>query len=144
MFEAVKKHLAGTDIFIGVAAVGDYRVVRPSREKIKRARGRLRLELVPNPDILGWVASRPRPPFCVGFAAETGNLQRNAEAKRRAKKIPLLAANLAQEAIGSDENELVLFDERGTHRLARAPKTALARKLVEHIAKLYEKRGRRR
>ena len=55
----------------------------------------------------------PNPPFCVGFAAETENLGENAEAKRRKKKLPLLAANLVQEAIGSDESTLTLFDDTG-------------------------------
>jgi len=137
MFEAVKKRVADTDIFISVAAVADYHVATPRRQKIKKTAGRLRLDLVPNPDILAWVAGRPRPPFCVGFAAETENLRQHAEAKRRSKKVPLLAANLAQRAIGADDNELILFDDKGAHKLARAPKEVIARQLVAHIAKLY-------
>jgi phosphopantothenoylcysteine decarboxylase/phosphopantothenate--cysteine ligase len=138
MFEAVKKRVADADIFVSVAAVSDYHVASPRRQKIKSSARRLRLELVPNPDILAWVASRPRPPFCVGFAAETDNLRRHAEAKRRAKKVPLLAANLAQHAIGADDNELTLFDDAGAHKLPRAPKDVVARQLVAHIAKLYK------
>ena len=78
--------------------------------------------------------------MCVGFAAESENLEQNAEAKRRRKKLPLLAANLAQAAIGADDNELVLFDDDGVHRLARASKLELARALIRHIAKLYRPR----
>jgi phosphopantothenoylcysteine decarboxylase/phosphopantothenate--cysteine ligase len=144
MFEAVKKRVTDTDIFIGVAAVADYHVASPHRQKIKKTAGRLRLDLVPNPDILAWVAGRPRPPFCVGFAAETGNLRRYAEAKRRSKKVPLLAANLAQRAIGADDNELTLFDDKGVHKLPRAPKEVIARQLVAHIAKLYKPSSRKR
>ena len=92
---------------------------------------------MPNPDILAWVASRPHAPFCVGFAAESEKLLEHAEAKRRAKKIPLLAANLAQDAIGADDNEVMLLDDQGTHRLARAPKEAIARQLIAHVARLY-------
>jgi phosphopantothenoylcysteine decarboxylase/phosphopantothenate--cysteine ligase len=137
MFQAVKKRVGAADIFIGVAAVGDYRVVNPSGQKIKRNGRNLRLELEPNPDILAWVASRPRAPFCVGFAAESEKLRQHAEAKRRAKKVPLLAANLVQTAIGADENEIVLLDDQGEHHLARAPKEVIARQLVAHVARLY-------
>ena len=143
MFEAVKKRVADTDIFISVAAVADYRVASPRRQKIKKTAGRLRLDLVPNPDILAWVAGRPRPPFCVGFAAETENLRQHAEAKRRSKKVPLLAANLAQRAIGADDNELILLDDKGAHKLPRAPKEVVARQLVTHIAKLYGSRKKK-
>jgi len=144
MFAAVKKHVAGADIFIGVAAVADYHVVSPNRQKIKRTAGRRKLELAPNPDILAWVASRPRPPFCVGFAAESENLLRNAETKRRKKKLPLLAANLVQKAIGADDNEITLFDDKGVHKLPRAPKEVVARQLIAHVAKLYKEVSRKR
>ena len=137
MFEAVKKLVAGNDIFIGVAAVADYRVVQTSAQKIKKDDGaNLRLELVPNPDILTYVAALPKPPFCVGFAAESENLKNYAEQKRRAKKLPLLAANLAQEAIGSDTNELILFDDAGEHLIPRSDKLSQARALLNHIIKL--------
>ena len=138
MFEAVKRGVARADIYIGVAAVADYRVDKPRRHKIKKSdEAQLSLRLVPNPDILGWVASRPKPPFCVGFAAESRNLDAYADEKRRRKKVPLMVANLAQQAIGSDENEVTLFDDAGTHRLARASKDIVARQLIAHIAKLY-------
>jgi len=144
MFEAVKKRVADTDIFISVAAVADYHVASPRRQKIKKTAGRLRLDLVPNPDILAWVAGRPRPPFCVGFAAETENLRQHAEAKRLSKKVPLLAANLAQRAIGADDTELLLLDDKGAHKLPRAPKEVVARQLIAHIAKLYKPVSRKR
>src|SRR5665811_347001 len=108
MFDAVKQHLTDCDIFIGVAAVADYRVAQASAQKIKKSADNLTLELVPNPDILAYVANLPNPPFCVGFAAESENLVEYAEQKRRAKKLPLLVANLVQQAVGSDDNELVL------------------------------------
>ena len=137
MFEAVKRHAADTDIFIGVAAVADYRVAQPSEQKIKKSADKLTLELIPNPDILAYVANLPKPPFCVGFAAESENLRGHAAAKRMAKNIPLLAANLAQQAIGSDENDLILFDDAGEHVLPHADKLTLARVLLQHAAKLY-------
>jgi phosphopantothenoylcysteine decarboxylase/phosphopantothenate--cysteine ligase len=138
MFDAVRNHVADCDIFIGVAAVADYRVAQPSAQKIKKSDATLTLELTPNPDILAYVANLPKPPFCVGFAAESENLAEFAEAKRRAKKLPLLVGNLAQQAIGSDNNELTLFEEGGSHTLPRADKLTLARQLVAHIAQQFK------
>jgi phosphopantothenoylcysteine decarboxylase/phosphopantothenate--cysteine ligase len=135
MFEAVKKSAKSCDVFISVAAVADYRVKHPSSQKLKKANGKaMTLELEENPDILAWVAALPKPPFCVGFAAESEKLAQNAQEKRSKKHLPLIAANLAQDAIGSDENAIVLYDERGEHPLGRGPKIELARKLLEHIA----------
>jgi phosphopantothenoylcysteine decarboxylase/phosphopantothenate--cysteine ligase len=136
MFDAVKKQVGDCDIFIGVAAVADYRVAQPSAQKIKKSADNLTLELVPNPDILAFVAALPQPPFCVGFAAESENLKAYAAQKRAAKKLPLLAANLAQAAIGADDNELILFDDAGEHLLPRADKLTQARALLNHIMKL--------
>ena len=144
MFEAVKKHTAKADIFIGVAAVADYRVSKPRQHKIKKTdESALTLSFVPNPDILGWVASRPKPPFCAGFAAESRNLDAYADEKRRRKKVQLMIANLAQDAIGADDNEVSLLDDRGTHRLPRAPKDIVARQIIAHIAGLLARKPRR-
>lgn len=145
MFDAVKRQVAHADIYIGVAAVADYRVDKPRVHKIKKTDERqLQLKLVPNPDILGWVASRPKPPFCVGFAAESRNLDANADAKRRRKKVNMMVANLAQDAIGSDDNEVTVLDDRGRHRFERAPKDVVARRLIAHIAQLYRAKSRRK
>ena len=138
MFEAVKQRVVGCDIFIGVAAVADYRVAQPQEQKIKKSGGNITLELTPNPDILSYVAGLDQPPFCVGFAAETENLREHAQQKRTEKNIPLLAANLAQQAIGADDNELILFDENGEHVLPRADKLTLARTLLHHLLELYQ------
>ncbi len=139
MHEAVMARAKASDIFISVAAVADYHVVDAKSHKIKRGAGNLSLELAPNPDILASVAALKKPPFCVGFAAETENLRANAQAKRQRKKIPLLAANLAQEAFGRDDNALTLFDDSGEHQLKRAPKTVIARQLIAHIAGLLQR-----
>jgi phosphopantothenoylcysteine decarboxylase/phosphopantothenate--cysteine ligase len=137
MFEAVQKHVADADIFIAVAAVADYHVAQPREQKIKKSSGGLTLELLPNPDILGYVSGLPKPPFCVGFAAESHNLHEYAATKRKIKKIPLLAANLVQQAIGANDNELILFDDAGEHVLPRADKLTVARALLQHIVNLY-------
>ncbi|MDP1559038.1 MAG: bifunctional phosphopantothenoylcysteine decarboxylase/phosphopantothenate--cysteine ligase CoaBC [Nitrosomonas sp.] len=139
MLVAVKKEMSRTDIFISVAAVADYRVARTRKQKIKKTDNALMLELVPNPDILQYVANLPEAPFCVGFAAETEDLEKNAEIKRLKKKIPLLVANLAQDTIGADDSMLVLFDDEGKQYLSKAPKIDQARRLIKHIAFLYKK-----
>jgi phosphopantothenoylcysteine decarboxylase/phosphopantothenate--cysteine ligase len=137
MFEAVKKELAQVDVFIGVAAVGDYRPVRVSSQKIKKSARNVTVELEPNPDILGYVAGLPQPPFCVGFAAESEKLLEHAEEKRRRKKLRLLAANRVQDAVGTDLSEITLLDDHGAHPLPRASKDVLAQQLIAHVAKLY-------
>lgn len=135
MFQAVKKAAASADVFISVAAVADYRAKNPSSRKVKKANGApLTLELEENPDILATIAGMTNAPFCVGFAAESEDLARHAREKRARKKIPLLAANLAQDALGGDENAIRLYDDRGEHDLGRGSKLELARKLVAHVA----------
>jgi phosphopantothenoylcysteine decarboxylase/phosphopantothenate--cysteine ligase len=141
MFAAVKVNLDGVNIFVGVAAVADYRATQPSVQKLKKSKDELTLTLAPNPDILGYVASLPTPPFCVGFAAESHDLKAHATEKRKTKNIPLIAANIAQNAIGSDSTELTLFDDAGEHVLPRSTKLTAARTLLQHAVQLYQ-RGR--
>jgi phosphopantothenoylcysteine decarboxylase/phosphopantothenate--cysteine ligase len=140
MLEAVEREVEGADIFISVAAVADYNVLNRSEMKIKKDAHILTLELAPNPDILAGVASREKPPFCVGFAAESENLEEYAELKRKRKKLPLIVANSVQEAIGGEVVELVLLDDAGRHVLERADKLTQARRLIAHIASLYNER----
>lgn len=124
------------DVFIAVAAVADYRVDAAAPQKLKKSAARRTLQLVANPDILAEVAALPDAPFCVGFAAETEQLAEHAETKRLRKKLPLLVGNLAQDTLGQDTAELVLFDDRGQHRLPRADKLAQARHLISHLVSL--------
>ncbi|MDT3705871.1 MAG: bifunctional phosphopantothenoylcysteine decarboxylase/phosphopantothenate--cysteine ligase CoaBC [Thiobacillus sp.] len=135
MHDAVLRELPA-DVFIAVAAVADYRVEAAATQKIKKSAAGLTLQLVPNPDILAEVAALPDAPFCVGFAAETEQLAERAEAKRQRKKLPLLVGNLAQDTLGQDTAELVLFDDQGLHPLPRADKLAQARALVSHLVNL--------
>jgi len=140
MLDAVKAAVKGSDIFISVAAVADWKVKNPSRQKLKKAYGRApALEFEENPDILAWVAARKDAPFCVGFAAESQKLEAQARAKRLKKGVPLIAANLAQSALGAEDNALTLFDAQGRHRLGRGPKLEQARKLVAHMAAMLNK-----
>jgi len=125
-----------SDVFIAVAAVADYRVEAAATHKIKKSAEPLTLQLVANPDILAEVAALPDAPFCVGFAAETERLAEHAEAKRLRKKLPLLVGNLAQDTLGQDTAELVLFDNQGQHPLPRADKLTQARALIRHLINL--------
>ena len=142
MFEAVEAALPACDIFIAVAAVADYTPRAPHEQKIKKSDAAMTIEMVPTRDILAHVASRPNAPFCVGFAAETENLEAFAEAKRRRKGVPLLAANLAQTTIGAESSELLLLDDNGQYRLPQAPKITQARHLIAHLAQLLAARAR--
>jgi phosphopantothenoylcysteine decarboxylase/phosphopantothenate--cysteine ligase len=117
MFDAVIAGAADADIFIGVAAVADYHVANRQEHKIKKdSAAALTLELAP----------------------ESRDLERYAQEKRQRKNVPLMAANLVQNALGAEDNELVLFDDGGIHRLARSAKLEQARALVRHIARLYK------
>ncbi len=140
MLEAVEARTEETDIFIAVAAVADYYVLNPSENKIKKDAHILTLELAPNPDILSSVARQDTAPFCVGFAAESENLEEYAELKRKRKHLPLIVANDANAAIGSDDTELILLDDDGRHVLEKTDKLTQARRLIGHIAKLYNAR----
>jgi phosphopantothenoylcysteine decarboxylase / phosphopantothenate---cysteine ligase len=136
MYQAVMKNINKQDIFIGVAAVADYSPSEPSEQKIKKNTASRSLELKPNKDILADVASLPNAPFCVGFAAETQDLIAQAEQKRLRKKLPLLVANLVSESMGQDEASITLLDDKGSHPLQKAAKSALAIALLTHISNM--------
>ncbi|HQR03681.1 MAG: bifunctional phosphopantothenoylcysteine decarboxylase/phosphopantothenate--cysteine ligase CoaBC [Proteobacteria bacterium] len=136
MRQAVMEHLPGQDIFVGVAAVADYRPAQSVAHKIKKSAAALTLELAPNPDILAEVAARPDAPLCVGFAAESRNLAEYAEAKRVAKNLALVVGNLVQDGLGGDTNAVTLFDATGAHPLPPADKAEVARAIVAYLAGL--------
>jgi phosphopantothenoylcysteine decarboxylase/phosphopantothenate--cysteine ligase len=139
MADAVNAELAAAaaDVFIAVAAVADWRVANASARKLKKTEGGAppALEFVQNPDILAGVAARPDAPYCVGFAAESEDLERNGQEKRRRKGVPLLVANIGHATFGRDDNELLLIDAEGMRRLERAPKDRLAAELVVELAR---------
>ncbi|MEK9742966.1 MAG: bifunctional phosphopantothenoylcysteine decarboxylase/phosphopantothenate--cysteine ligase CoaBC [Gammaproteobacteria bacterium] len=140
MFLAVQSAATKCDIFIGVAAVADYRPQSIESSKIKKSAEHLTLELVKNPDILSWVASQIPKPFTVGFAAETDRPLEHARAKRANKGLDLIAVNQVSETqspFGSDENQLIVVDDTDEIDLGRKQKSQLARDLIETIAKKY-------
>jgi phosphopantothenoylcysteine decarboxylase/phosphopantothenate--cysteine ligase len=136
MLEQVLALADQADVFIGVAAVADWRAAAVSPAKIKKtASGEAPVfRLASSPDILASVAALPSPPLCVGFAAETENLLENARAKRIGKGVAMMIANRAQSALGADDVELLLVDANGAQTLARAPKLEQARHIVAAIA----------
>jgi phosphopantothenoylcysteine decarboxylase/phosphopantothenate--cysteine ligase len=125
-----------SDVFIATAAVADWRVASVAEAKIKKSQGRTvpTFELVENPDILAAVAALPKPPYCVGFAAESDNLLAHARAKLVRKSVPLIVANIGASTFGGDDNAITLVDAAGDHEWPRAGKLALARRLVAEIA----------
>jgi len=140
MFDAVKQVLPAVDIFIGAAAVADYRSDVYKAQKIKKSDRKLTLTLEKTPDILAAVAGGPLAPFTVGFAAETQDLEANARSKLEQKSLDMIAANdVGAPGLGfdSDENELHVYWRNGEVKLPRAPKDRLARQLVAVIAEHY-------
>ena len=136
MHAAVMDAVIGADCFVAVAAVADWHVTNASDHKLKKASPAdgLDLRFSQNPDILAGVAALPRRPYCVGFAAETEDLDANAERKRVKKNVDLIVGNLATDAFGRDDNALTLYDADGRTSLPRADKLVLARQLVAAIA----------
>lgn len=139
MLDAVMQQINEQDIFIGVAAVADYKPAKPSAEKIKKSEQSLTLELLPTEDILATVSSLATPPFCVGFAAESEHLLEYAEAKRKKKRLPLLVANLVQESMGLDHASVIMLDDTGSHPLLHTSKDGIAQYLLQHIADMIHK-----
>lgn len=134
MATAVDAKVASTDVFIAVAAVADYSPETVATEKIKKNGEAMTIRLKPTVDILASVAARRDAPYCVGFAAESHDVEQHAEAKRRRKRLPLIIANRAQDTFAQDENEVILLDDEGAHPWPRMDKLALARRLVAEIA----------
>ena len=136
MHQAVFERIQQQELFIGVAAVADWRIDTISAQKLKKTADGATPELhfTPNPDILAEVAALQPAPYCVGFAAESENLIDYGTQKRLKKNVPLLVGNIGQNTFGQDLNELVLFDAQGHSTLPLADKATLARQLIQAIA----------
>ena len=146
MHDAVMAAVEGQHIFIGVAAVADWRVANASDQKMKKQEGGAapQLQFEQNVDILATVAATTSVsgwPYCVGFAAESENLVEFGAVKREKKGIPLLVGNIGHHTFGQDDNSVILFDENGHTVLPRADKLTLARQLISEIAKRIEQRS---
>ena len=143
MRDAVLSAVATADVYVGTAAVADYRPAAPAGRKIKKDRDALSVELIRNPDILSEVAALQRRPFTVGFAAETDDVLAYARRKLDDKRLDLIAANAVGAGLGfeTDHNALTLLWPGGQRELPRASKAALARALMAEIAERLHARG---
>lgn len=141
MHAAVLAQAGQADVFIATAAVADWRPAQVATEKIKKdGSGSMpAIQWQENPDILAEVAASPRAQtgalYCVGFAAESHDLQAHAQAKRLRKGVPLMVGNIGQATFGADYNALLLMDAQGSTEWPRATKLALARQLVAEVAR---------
>lgn len=142
MLNAVQQHIRDADIFIAAAAVSDYKPRDVASEKIKKTSDVLSLALARAPDVLATIGRSESPPFLVGFAAETENVERNALAKLASKNLDMIAANRVGEGLGfdKDDNALTVYWNGGRRDLTLTSKIALARQLVELIAERYRAR----
>jgi len=144
MHDAVMQEIAGTDIFIGTAAVADYRPAAPASCKIKKVSDKLEVCMERTVDILAAVAQRADRPFTVGFAAETNNVEEHALAKLQRKNLDLIAANEVGDTkvFDCDDNALtLLWPNGGRLELGAGAKTELATKLVDFIVERYRERS---
>ena len=140
MFEAVRAHYETADFIIKAAAVGDYRPLHVSEQKIKKEGDSLRVEFVKNPDILAYVGTHKQPhQVLCGFAMETQNLLENAMGKLAAKHCDMIVANdLHTEGAGfqGDTNIATILDQEGAHPCAKMSKYELGIKILEHMLTL--------
>jgi phosphopantothenoylcysteine decarboxylase/phosphopantothenate--cysteine ligase len=133
MHDDVMSYVNHAQVYIGVAAVADWRV-QPAAQKLKKSLGQPTLVFEPNLDILASVAALPSPPFTVGFAAETDNEVAYARGKLQAKRLSMIVANRAQDMLSADEGELTVVDAEGATPLPRASKLTQARRIIAAIA----------
>ncbi len=137
MYAAVHRHVADADVFIAAAAVADFQPVSVAKQKIKKQGTAITLDLEPAPDIVKSVAEMSKRPLVVGFAAETNDVEQNARAKLKRKKLDMIAANQVGDGLAFDceDNALTVLWPGGKLEIARAPKLEVARELIGQIAK---------
>ncbi|MDA3914184.1 bifunctional phosphopantothenoylcysteine decarboxylase/phosphopantothenate--cysteine ligase CoaBC [Oleiagrimonas sp.] len=146
MSDVVLAESTNCDIYVAAAAVGDYRPEQVAGQKLKKESGQpLHLHMIENPDILATLAAGDRPPFLVGFAAETENVEGYARDKLERKKLDLIAANRVGGGLGfeTEDNALTLLWPEGRAQLPRSSKEALAQELMRVVAELFHAKGKR-
>jgi phosphopantothenoylcysteine decarboxylase/phosphopantothenate--cysteine ligase len=139
MYAATHDAITGADVFIGAAAVSDYRASSAQAQKIKKSAATMSIELVRSPDILASVAALDEAPFTVGFAAETENVREYAIGKLERKKLDMIVANRVGDDCGfdCDDNAVEVYWENGEKVFSITAKTELAHQLVELITERY-------
>jgi len=126
------------DIFISVAAVADYRPADAASSKIKKDADTMTLPLVRNPDILTTISQSRNRPFCVGFAAETDNIEAYARKKLEDKQLDLIFANNATDTFNSDSAQATAYWQNGEFSFQKSSKSSLTRQMVSLITRLYK------
>jgi phosphopantothenoylcysteine decarboxylase/phosphopantothenate--cysteine ligase len=143
MYQAVHEQIDQQDIFIGCAAVADYRVCEVAQQKIKKNDQQLVLTMVENPDIIASVSELANKPYCVGFAAETTDVIEYAKKKLSRKNLDMICANdVSNCEIGfnSDCNQLTVINKNAeTQIFDKENKSSLSRKLINLIAEQLKK-----
>ena len=141
MYDAVHKCIEDQDVFISVAAVADYKVKNSSPHKLKKENSKdtPTLELETNPDILASVAALPKPPFCIGFAAESEKVLEYARAKRLRKGIPMLIANDVSQAMGKSTNQITIITDDEELSFPEKEKLQVAEEIVQSLARHLDK-----
>lgn len=139
MYDAAMQIVAGADIYIGAAAISDYRPEITATQKIKKSAATFVLQMVKSPDLLASIAALEDGPFTVGFAAETEHLEQYAMDKLRRKQLDMIVANLvgASLCFDADDNEVVVLWDQGRESLQRASKPELARQLIHIVTRRY-------
>jgi phosphopantothenoylcysteine decarboxylase/phosphopantothenate--cysteine ligase len=140
MYDAVMQQASQSDIFIACAAVTDYRVEQAAAHKIKKSAASMSLQLVLNADILAAVSALEQRPFCVGFAAETQQLEKYALGKLQQKNLDMIAANQVGDSnsgFETDFNQLEVFWPEGRQSIEQASKTEIAKQLIDLIIERY-------
>jgi|TARA_B110000971_G_scaffold28400_1_gene25435 phosphopantothenoylcysteine decarboxylase/phosphopantothenate--cysteine ligase len=134
MLAACLQVVDDADIFIGVAAVADYRPATVETTKIKKISDQLEIVLIKNPDIISEVSKLPKRPLIVGFAAETENVVENGTAKLERKNLDLLFANNAVETFNSDNITVTAISKQGNQELPTSTKNVAARRMLSLIS----------
>lgn len=137
MHDAVMANLENCDIFIGAAAVADFRPETPAKQKIKKSHEPYTITLIPNPDIIKAVSEHQPKPFVVGFAAETNDLLNNAQSKLSAKNLDMIIANdVSKSDIGFDSNEnaVTIISKSQTMQIEKTQKSRLATTIIKKVA----------
>jgi len=144
MFDAAMTAVADKDIYIGAAAISDYRPESVPSQKIKKHSDKFILEMAKSPDLLASISLSDNRPFCVGFAAETEKLEEHAMSKLDRKQLDMIVANLVGDNLGfdRDDNAATVFWENGKEPMPNMSKSDLARRLIAVIAHRYQSAGK--
>jgi phosphopantothenoylcysteine decarboxylase/phosphopantothenate--cysteine ligase len=144
MYDAAMDRIAGKDIYVGAAAISDYRPESVPSHKIKKHDERFILEMAKSPDLLAAIAALDSSPFTVGFAAETEKLEEHAMLKLNRKKLDMIVANLVGDNLGfdRDDNAAIVMWADGRESLPNMSKADLSRRLIAVVAQRYRNSGR--